>query len=267
MNNNLKYFIIPLLIFTFSFHSNSNAQILRNVEDDIGSFFTTGGDMASSFFQFKPATQIGLAGTAALIGAAYSVDINVHDFAQKNISSFNDKLFSIDNVYGNGYTLIGVGGLYGYGILFNNPSVRKLGLQTIEAVGYAGLITSVLKAVVGRSRPYTNEGKAHFRPFNVHAAYTSFPSGHSTVSWAVSTVLANNTDNIYLKILCYTASTLVVGARIYHNAHWLSDTITGSAIGFFVGNFVTNHAKENGSENKNYSFYVTPSSIGVLVSF
>ncbi len=263
----MKYFFIPLLAFIFSFHSISNAQIVKNVEDDIGSFFTTGGDMASSFFKFKPSTQIGLAESAALIGAGYSIDINVHDFAQKNISSFNNKLFSIDNVYGNGYTLIGIGGLYGYGILFNNEGVRKLGLQTIEAVGYAGIITTVLKSIVGRSRPYANEGKARFRPFNVHAAYTSFPSGHSTVSWAVSTVLANNTDNIYLKILCYAASTLVVGARIYHNDHWLSDTITGSAIGYFVGNFVTNHDLGNNSGQKKYSFYVSPNSVGFLLRF
>ncbi len=263
----MKYFFIPLLAFTFSFHSISNAQIVKNVEDDIGSFFTTGGDMASSFFQFKPSTQIGLAESAALIGAGYSIDINVHDFAQRNKSSFNNKLFSIDNVYGNGYTLIGIGGLYGYGIIFNNTSVRKLGLQTIEAVGYAGLITSVLKAVVGRSRPYANEGKARFRPFNVHAAYTSFPSGHSTVSWAVSTVLANNTDNIYLKILCYAASTVVVGARIYHNAHWLSDTITGSAIGYFVGNYVSNKNKETNSSSSGLLLNVLPGGISLTYSF
>ena len=88
----MKYLFIPLLVFTFSIHSITNAQIVKNVEDDVGSFFTTGGDMATSFFQFKPSTQLGLAGSAALIGAGYSIDINVHDFAQRNISSFNDNL-------------------------------------------------------------------------------------------------------------------------------------------------------------------------------
>ena len=263
----MKYLFIPLLVFTISIHSISNAQIVKNVEDDVGSFFTTGGDMATSFFQFDHSTQVGLVGSAASIGAGYSVDYNIKNFAGRNHSDFNDNLFSIDKVYGSGYTLIGIGGLYGYGILFNNEGVRKLGLQTIEAVGYAGLITTVIKSIVGRSRPYTNEGKHHFRPFNVHAAYTSFPSGHSTVAFAVSTVLANNTDNTYLKILCYSASTLVVASRIYHNAHWFSDTITGSLIGYFVGDFVSKHDLGNKSGNKNYSFYLTPNSVGVLISF
>lgn len=263
----MKYFLIPIFIFCISIQSISDAQIIGNVEGDIGHFFSTGGDLASGFFQFNHSTQIGLLESAALIGAGYSVDINVNKFAQSNISDFNDKLFSIDKVYGSGYTLIGIGGLYGYGLIFNNVPVRKLGLETIEAVGYAGIITTVLKSIVGRSRPYTNEGKAHFRPFNVHAAYTSFPSGHSTVAFAVSTVLANNTDNTYLKILCYTASTLVVASRIYHNAHWLSDTIAGSAIGYFVGDFVSEHDSINKNENKNYSFYLSPNEVGILVRF
>jgi len=263
----LKYFFIPIFLFFISIHSISNAQIIDNAEVDIGQFFSTGGDLATSFFQFNHSTQIGLLGSAAVIGAGYSIDINVNKIAQSNISDFNDKLFSIDKVYGSGYTLIGIGGLYGYGLIFNNTPVRKLGLETIEAVGYAGIITTVLKSIVGRSRPYTNAGKAHFRLFNVHAAYTSFPSGHSTVAFAVSTVLANNTDNTYLKIVCYTASTLVVASRIYHNAHWLSDTIAGSAIGYFVGDFVSEHGSVNKKGDKNYSFYLSPSEVGVLIRF
>ena len=263
----MKYFFISLISIIFSIHSVTYSQIIDNVENDVGSFFTTGGNLATSFFSFDQPTQLKFAGSLLAIGAGYSVDYNIKKFAARNHSPFNDNLFSIDKIYGSGYTLIGIGGLYGYGILFHNDEVRKIGLQTIEAVGYAGIITTVLKTIVGRSRPYTNEGKFRFRPINFSAAHTSFPSGHSTVAFAVSTVLANNTNSLFLKILCYSASTLVVGARLYHNAHWFSDTIAGSAIGYFVGDFVSKPETENKQNDKGLSFNVGFNSINLSYKF
>ncbi len=265
-NLNLKYYFISILVLSLSVHSVTSAQILDNLESDVGSFFITGGNLFSDYFHFDQSTQLNTAGFFLFTAAGYAVDYNMKNFAMRNHSRFNNDLFSIDNVYGNGYTLIGIGGLYGAGLLLNDSGVRKVGLQTIEAVGYAGLITSVLKAVVGRSRPYTGEGKTRFRPFNVHAAYTSFPSGHATVSFAVSTVLANNTNNIFLKVLYYTAAFTVAGARIYHNDHWFSDVIAGGLIGHFVGDYVSSQETKDVSKNQ-FSFYVSTNSLGLSFAF
>ncbi len=262
----MKYYFISILVLSLSIHSVASAQIINNLESDVGNFFINGGNLFSDYFRFNESTQLNTAGSILFTAAGYTVDYNLNNFAIRNHSKFNDDLFSIDKVYGNEYTLIGIGGLYGVGLILNNAGVRKVGLQTIEAVGYAGLITSVLKAVVGRSRPYTNEGKTRFRPFNVHAAYTSFPSGHATVSFAVSTVLANNTDNIFLKILCYTAAFTVAGARIYHNDHWFSDVIAGGLIGHFVGDYVSSTKVENKSNNK-FSFYLSINTLYLSISF
>ncbi len=260
----MKNISFILLLFTFSFYSNLNAQIENDLRNDFFHALNTGGRIACSFTSFDDGTPIKFAGSLAAISAAYAVDYNVKNFAQKNQSDFNSALFSIDKVYGSGYTLIGVGGIYGYGLLFHNKEVRKIGLQTIEAVGYAGLITSVLKAIVGRSRPYTGDDKLHLQPFNTHAAFTSFPSGHATVAFAFSTVLANNTDNLALKILCYTGSGLVAAARIYHNAHWLSDVVAGGAIGYFVGDIVSN---TNVNKYTDFSINISPNSIGFSYIF
>ena len=263
----MKNFIITLLVAVSFLGTPVNAQIIKPVEHDIVRFVYMGGDIFNSFTSFSGPTQIKLAASALAIAGAYSLDYNLKDLAGHARSSFTDNLFSVDKVYGSGYTLLGIAGLYGYGIVFHNQEVRKIGLQTIEAVGYAGLITSVLKAVVGRSRPYTSEGKSMFRPLNVHAATTSFPSGHSTVAFAVSTVLANNTHSTFLKVLCYTAASFVAYSRIYHNAHWFSDVLTGGAIGYFVGDFVSNNNQHNLTNNSKFSFYYSPGSIGVLVNF
>ncbi len=263
----MKKIFLTVFISVLIAVNPAKAQVIKSVEHDIVRFVYTGGDIFNSFTQFSTPTQIRLAASVLTIAGAYSLDYNLKDLAGHARSGFADKAFSIDKVYGSGYTLIGIAGLYGYGVLFQNLEVRKIGLQTIEAVGYAGLITSVLKAVVGRSRPYTGEGHSMFRPFNVHAATTSFPSGHSTVAFAVSTVLANNTDNTFLKILCYSASSLVAYSRIYHNAHWFSDVVAGGAIGYFVGDFVSHDLKRSTFAGQKVSFYLLPGSIGLSVNF
>jgi len=140
-------------------------------------------------------------------------------------------------------------------------------IYTPEAVGYAGIITSVTKSLAGRSRPYNQEGKARFRPVDFNAGHTSFPSGHSTVSFAVSTVLANNTDNMFLKIFYFSASSLVACARIYHNDHWVSDAITGSLIGYFAGNYVSNRDYENKAENTGFSINCSLTAINLSFVF
>ncbi len=248
----------------FLFQPFIHSQILQNVKDDFFHALNTGSNLATSIVSFNETKDWELAGTAAVIGIGYSVDNNIHSFSQRNITSLNDKIFSIDKVYGSGYTLIGVAGIYGYGLFLNDPAVRKIGLQTIEAVGYAGVITTIVKSIVGRSRPYTNDGKATFHPFNTQAAETSFPSGHSTVAFAMSTVLANSTNSTFLKIVCYSAAGLVACSRIYHNAHWTSDVITGGAIGYFVGNFVTNNYEKN---FPNLSINFSGSSLSFTYSF
>lgn len=244
-----------------------HAQIIDTVKNDFFHTLNMGGSLASSFTSFDGTKAWDLAGTAAAIAVGYSIDNNIQKFSQKNINSLNNNLFTIDDIYGNGYTLIGIVGVYSYGLFLNDPGVRKIGLQTIQAAGYAGLITSILKSIAGRSRPYTNSGKANFHPLNTQAAETSFPSGHATVSWAVSTVLANNTNNIFLKILCFGAAGWVDCSRIYHNDHWLSDVIAGSAIGYFVGNYVTENYDKTGNNNSGLSFYYSPTSLGFTYSF
>ncbi len=263
----MKNFFIILFLFITLNHQSDYSQVLNEVGDDFCDFINKGGHLASDFIKFDKSTQLNFLGSAVLIGTGYSIDNNVKNFSQRNISTFNNDLFSIDNYYGSEYTFIAIGGLYGYGLIFSDKDVRKLGLQTIEAVGYSGIIESILKSVVGRSRPYTNEGKANFHPINFSAATTSFPSGHSTVSFAVSTVLANNTDNIYLKIFFFSASSLVSFARIYHNDHWFSDVITGSFIGYFSGNYVSNITTAGNPGDSNISLNFSLTGVNISLAF
>ncbi len=61
--------------------------------------------------------------------------------------------------------------------------------------------------------------------------------------------MANHLDNIYWKIGWYSIAALVSSARIYHDQHWLSDVLAGSAIGYFIGDYVSKNP-ENRSEQQ-----------------
>jgi membrane-associated phospholipid phosphatase len=98
--------------------------------------------------------------------------------------------------------------------------------------------------LAGRSRPYLNEGKNHFKPFSFSEDQRSFFSGHSSTTFAFSTVMANEVDNLAWKIFWYGAAGTVAGSRIYHDQHWLSDTIAGALVGYAIGNFVSRQARK-----------------------
>ncbi len=172
----------------------------------------------------------------------FSVDKGVKHFALRNQTKLNDNIFNMDSYHGNYYSLFMASGIYGYGSLAGNSKIRKIGLHAIEAYLYSSAITGTIKLLLGRRRPYSGESQLFFKPYQpTNSKYRSLPSGHTTVSFAVSTVIAKSVDNIFWKTFWYGSAGLVAISRIYHNRHWLSDVFLGSTIGYTVGDYVVNY--------------------------
>jgi membrane-associated phospholipid phosphatase len=150
-------------------------------------------------------------------------------------------------IWGEGFTppIIAAGfGIHGW--LAHKQSSSKIGFEIIQAVTYAEAITQITKIVVGRARPYLNEGSQSYHPFNFKGiSFQSLPGGHSTEGWAVSTVLSRNVHSPVLKILVFAPAVLTVVSRIYQDRHWTSDCVLGAAIGFTVGNWVVSHHSDD----------------------
>jgi len=125
---------------------------------------------------------------------------------------------------------------------------KKITFEVIQASLYSEMIVQFSKIIVGRERPFGGEGNSKFYPFTfLNNKYNSFPSGHSSNAFAISTVLARNTDNTWLKVLAYVPAGLTVASRVYQNQHWASDCLAGAAIGYFTGNWVVDqHEKKPG---------------------
>lgn len=143
-------------------------------------------------------------------------------------------------MYGEAYSIGGVAALFGiYGLIAKDTTAKKITIELLQAGLYSEALTEVLKIVVGRSRPYTNDGSFTFHPFTLtNEDHHSFPSGHSTSAFALSTVMSRHAKSLTLKILAYVPAGFTLFSRIYQDKHWVSDELLGAAIGYFVGNWV-----------------------------
>ena len=143
-------------------------------------------------------------------------------------------------IFGEWYSIIAVAGGFGlYGIMAHDTAAKKISIELFQAGLYSEIVTGILKTVVGRARPYMDKGPFYFKPFSVfNVDYNSFPSGHSTSAFALSTVLFRHAHTVPLKILAFVPAGLTLFSRIYQDKHWVSDELLGAAIGFFVGNWV-----------------------------
>ena len=113
----------------------------------------------------------------------------------------------------------------GLGKLFSRPGVEDLGRDLVRAQVVAGVITFGIKVAAGRERP---DG----------SSTTSFPSGHTSASFATATVLQRR-YGWGVGIPAYAFASYVAGSRLNEGRHYLSDVIFGAALGIMSGRTVT----------------------------
>jgi membrane-associated phospholipid phosphatase len=151
-------------------------------------------------------------------------------------------------IYGEPYTPIALlAGFASYSLITGDQKARKIGYELGQAVLYGTSCVFLLKILVGRSRPLTDEGPGHFRPaFSfVDDDFHSFPSGHTAIAFAVSTILARNVQPTWAKVLCYLPAVFTPMSRVYQDHHWVSDVVMGGLIGYFFATWVVDQHERN----------------------
>ena len=229
----MKSKILFFLLFTLNF--------LLIAQSDVSNFFEVGGDIYSAPFNFEKDDWTNLTITAAATSAGFLLDKPVKSLFLRNKNAAADFIFKIDKYFFIEGAAAGIIATYAYGAIDNNDQFKNLGVQLAEASFYASTIALLTKGLLGRKRPDSNCGCSSYNPFTIDLIKSALPSVHSTLAFAFSTVMANYKDDLAWKISWFTLSSLVGLARIYHNNHWFSDVILGAAIGYFVGEFVSNH--------------------------
>lgn len=257
----LCLFLLLSPAFCRSQHSVSTKPIGETLTDDGKTIFNDAAAIIVSPLHFTPEEWMLAGGAVGSVILLHGIDADARLLAGRNHSGAADNLFSAARDYGNaGYAIPVVGGVYAVGLLSRRTDIRETGLMLIEALGFAGVTTTVVKSVLGRSRPFIEEGPREYRLFKTDFEHTSMPSGHSTVAFAVSSVLAGRMKNPYATAGLYTAAALTAWSRVYHDEHWFSDTVVGAAVGTAMGLAVVGLHENTGSP---LSIKTSPSGIGI----
>mgnify|MGYP002409371894 FL=1 len=120
-------------------------------------------------------------------------------------------------------------------VLFGNDFIRLIGLEALVVMGLSQIVVQSLKLILSRQRPYKIIEQLH--TFGINLKDYSFPSGHTTASFSIATVLALNIPIISL--LTFLIATIIGMSRIYLGVHYPTDVVAGIILG--VGSSILVH--------------------------
>jgi hypothetical protein len=166
-------------------------------------------------------TWLGLGAAAASMGRG----------ADRPMSDALSSSRGLDGVFAPGETiggarfqLAGAVATYAIGRAAGQGRVAQVGADLIRANIVAQALTGGIKLSVRRGRPDGTE--------------FSFPSGHTSVSFAAATVLQKH-FGWRGGIPAYAAATYIATSRIQERRHFLSDVAFGAIVGIVAGRTVT----------------------------
>jgi undecaprenyl-diphosphatase len=135
---------------------------------------------------------------------------------------------------GNGVSLAAVSlCLLGFGWFAGRKQWMQAGIESLLAHGCVGLFVNALKHLIGRPRPrLTHSGEWQWWP-SWDSGLDSFPSGHTSATFAVVTVLARHFPGVAW--IGYGLATWVAMSRVWRGSHFATDVVAGMVAGVVVG--------------------------------
>jgi membrane-associated phospholipid phosphatase len=190
------------------------AQAPEEAKRPFTSLFTGAAQDLTRLPRKKPLLVLATGAEIAVVAIAADRSIRRHVPTAEGVEEAMDA----GAMLGNGATQGGAAfGTYVLGRLLHKPTVADVGADLVEAQLVSGLLTQALKVTVARARP---RGTARH----------SFPSGHTSASFATAAVLEQR-FGWRVGVPAYAAAAYVGLSRISEDQHYFSDVIFGAAIG------------------------------------
>ena len=200
-------------------------------------------------------------GALLAIGAARHYDSQVRTHFVKNLAP--GQTINSDDVQDAVPTAGVLLATWGYANLTDDAGGRREAWTMLEAAGLSTVTAYALKYVIARQGPdQTSDPNEWFK-----SGGKSFPSEHSTAAFAVGTVLAESGNDEYRwlrRLLGYGLGIATSYERLKHNAHWLSDTVAGGALGAASANFTM---KRSGRSDEESGLSVVPVQGGAMLTY
>jgi len=156
-------------------------------------------------------------------------------------------------------------GTWGYASLIGSHAGKSEAWNMVESGGLSLVDAYALKYILRREGPAdTTDPNSWFK-----GGSPSFPSEHTTAAFAVGTVLAESGNPEFRwvrRVIGYGVGFGTAYLRMKHNAHWLSDTVAGGALGMATAHFVMNRSAQR-DEDEGADISLVPVQGGVMLAF
>jgi membrane-associated phospholipid phosphatase len=200
-------------------------------------------------------------GTLAAIGVAYHFDGTVRaHFTNNSPSAINNSATGeIQDALPAAALFVGT---WGYANLIDDDDGRREARTMLESSALSLGVAYALNYVAGRQGPNQTSNPGHWR-----AGGTSFPSEHVTAAFAIGSVLAESGNERYRwvrRVLGYGVAGFTAYERLNHNAHWLSDTVAGAALGAASARFSMDRSRD---AQQAATIGLAPVSRGVMLTY
>lgn len=122
------------------------------------------------------------------------------------------------------------------------PAIKVVAIQSLIAHGIAAVLANGLKHLIGRPRPKFVHSGDWEMAMSFVSGLDSFPSGHSTATFAVATVFARRWP--ICGPLCMGVAAFVALSRVLRGSHFPTDVVGGAVLGILSGSIAAAPLKE-----------------------